>query len=177
VRPPDRAEKRGFTNLTTRVSNEAPVSCRIVAAVVIGGQPQSRKHAVERQVRESTHRDFRRPMAGYKEPGFQDRVASASKARESALARLKAKPPMDPAIAAERAAKAAEREAAQAARSAERAQQREQERQAAEAVKAEAKAAAEAAEAAANVPEPTEAERKAARDARYAARKARKSSR
>jgi hypothetical protein len=110
-------------------------------------------------------------MAGYKEPGFEDRVAAAAKAREAALAKLKAKPPVDPAVLAERAAKAREREAALAQRSAERAAAREA-----------ARLEAEAAKAAANVPvpevpKPTEAELKAARDARYAARKARKSSR
>jgi hypothetical protein len=105
-------------------------------------------------------------MAGYKEPSFQDRVATAKKARETALARLKAKPPVDPAVLAERAAKAQEREEAKARRAAERAAQR-----------AEEKKLAEEKKAAAVVIEPTEAERKAARDARYAARKARKSSR
>lgn len=97
-------------------------------------------------------------MAGYKEPSFQDRVTAAAKARETALARYKAKPPIDPAVLAERAAKAKEREALKA--------QRAEERRMAEAEKA------------AMAPrEPTEAERKAERDARYAARKARKSSR
>jgi len=112
-------------------------------------------------------------MAGYKEPSFQDRVAAAAKAREAALARLKAKPPVDPAVLAERAEKAREREAAKARRAEERAAQRAEEQQAAEA----AKAAAEAEKAAVIASQPTEAERKAARDARYAARKARKSSR
>lgn len=105
-------------------------------------------------------------MAGYKEPGFQDRVAAAAEARAKALERLKAKPPVDPAVLEARAAKAREREELQARRSAEKAQAREEARKIAEAKKA-----------AAIVPEPTEAERKAARDARYAARKARKSSR
>jgi hypothetical protein len=112
-------------------------------------------------------------MAGYKEPGFQDRVAAAAKARETALAKLKAKPPVDPAVMAERAAKALEREAALAQRAAERAEAK----RLAEEEKA-AAAAAAAEEAARNVvPELTEAERKQARDAKYAARKARKSSR
>ncbi|TCM20444.1 hypothetical protein EDF56_102105 [Novosphingobium sp. PhB165] len=101
-------------------------------------------------------------MAGYKEPGFQDRVAAASAARAKALAQLKAKPAVDPAVLAERAEKAREREELRAKRAAER---------------AEAKRIAEAAKAAAIVVPPTEAELKAARDARYAARKARKSSR
>ncbi len=109
-------------------------------------------------------------MAGYKEPGFQDRVASAAKAREGALARLKAKPPVDPAIVAERVEKARLRELALAQRAADKAAER-----AAAAELAKAKKAAEAI-----VPEPvielTEAEKKQARDARYAARKARKAS-
>ena len=97
-------------------------------------------------------------MAGYKEPSFQDRVANAAKARETALARLKAKPPVDPAVLAERAAKAREREAAKAQREAAKAQR--------EAEKAEALRLAEAEKAALIVREPTEAERKAERDAR-----------
>jgi len=109
-------------------------------------------------------------MAGYKEPGFQDRVANAAKARAEALARLQAKAPVDPALLAERAAKAAEREAAKAAKR--EAAKAEREAQVA-ARRAKAEAEAEAAKAAAPV-EMTEAERKAARDARYAARKARK---
>jgi len=123
-------------------------------------------------------------MAGYKEPGFQDRVASATKARESALARLKAKPPIDPAVVAERIEKARLKEEAQAQRAADRAA----ERAAAEAAKLaaeEAKAAEEAALAAeeaakakaiqdAIVPELTDEEKKQLRDAKYAARKARK---
>ena len=45
-------------------------------------------------------------MAGYKEPGFQDRVKAAAEARAKALARLKAKPPVDPDVLAARAARA-----------------------------------------------------------------------
>jgi len=109
-------------------------------------------------------------MAGYKEPGFQDRVAAATQARERALARLKAKPPIDPQVLADRVAKAREREEALAKRAAERAEARE----IAKAKKAEVIIPEPEPE---PVPEPTEAERKAARDARYAARKARKASR
>jgi len=104
-------------------------------------------------------------MAGYKEPAFQDRVAAAAKARESALARLKAKPPIDPAVVAERIEKEREREAAVAQRAAERVAERNAAREAEKARKL-----------AAIVPQLTEAEKKAARDAKYAARKARKSS-
>jgi hypothetical protein len=60
-------------------------------------------------------------MAGYKEPAFQDRVAAAAKAREAALARLKAKPPIDPAVVAERIEKERAREVAAAERAAQRA--------------------------------------------------------
>ncbi|HUD30692.1 MAG TPA: DUF6481 family protein [Novosphingobium sp.] len=110
-------------------------------------------------------------MAGYKEPGIQDRVNAAAQARAKALQLLKSKPPIDPAVQAERIARAAEREAAQAAK-------REAAKAAREAKIAEKAAQAEKArqEAAAAAPPPplTEAEKKAARDARYAARKARK---
>jgi len=116
-------------------------------------------------------------MAGYKEPGFQDRVASAAKARESALARLKAKPPVDPAVVADRIEKARLREVALAQRAADRLAER---AAAAELAKAAAEEAKAKAIADAIVPDPvpelTEAERKQARDAKYAARKARKKS-
>jgi shikimate 5-dehydrogenase len=125
-------------------------------------------------------------MAGYKEPGFQDRVASAAKARENALARLKAKPPVDPAVVADRIEKARLKEVALAQRAAERAAER---AAAAEAARVAAEAAAAEAEAKRiadeilNAPPPQmteeereaiELERKLARDAKYAARKARK---
>lgn len=93
-------------------------------------------------------------MTAYREPDLQDRLSAAAKARGEALARLKAKPPIDPGIVAERVAREQKREAAQVLRAAQKAEER----------------AAQARIAAA-----TEAERKAARDARYAARKARKS--
>lgn len=105
-------------------------------------------------------------MRGFKEPGFQERVASANKARDKALKALKEKPPIDEAeqarrIArqeAKRAAAAEKREAARLARLAEKEAKAESEREAAAAIEA----------------EPTEAEKKAARDAKYAARKKRK---
>ena len=111
-------------------------------------------------------------MAGYKEPGFQERVANAAQARETALAKLKSKPQPDEAeIArlktehdAREAAKLAKREAIKAAREAERAAEREAKR-----LREEAAAAA-----AAPPPKMSEEERKAIRDAKYAARKARK---
>ncbi|TMJ14640.1 MAG: hypothetical protein E6G94_09170 [Alphaproteobacteria bacterium] len=103
----------------------------------------------------------------YKDPSFQDRIGSSAKAKERALAQLRAKPPVDPAVAEQRAAKAAAREAA----AAEKRAAKEAEREAAEAEKAEAERAA--AEAKANAPNLAR-DLKAARDARYAARKARK---
>ncbi|WP_343615459.1 DUF6481 family protein [Novosphingobium sp.] len=104
-------------------------------------------------------------MTAYKEPGFQDRIAVATRARESAIARLKTKPATDPAQLVAKAKKALEREAAQATRLATLAQARRQ-----------AKAEKLAKQLAKDMPAPTEAERKAIRDARYAARKARTSS-
>lgn len=96
---------------------------------------------------------------------FQDRLSRANDARTAALEKLRAKPPLDPAIVAERQAAQAAREAAQAEARAKK--------QAAIA-QAKAEKAARAAEAEAKKPVPkTEAELKAARDARYAARKAR----
>ena len=102
----------------------------------------------------------------YKDPSFQDRAASAAQAKQKALDRLKAKPPVDDAVIAERQAARLAREAAQAEK---RAAKKTAEQQA----KAEKAAQAEQAKAA-EVAAPTEEERKAARDARYAARKNRK---
>ena len=96
---------------------------------------------------------------------FQDRINSAAQAREKALAKLRAKPPLDEKVVAERIERQAQREAKEA-----------EKREAKRAAK-EAEIAAREAEAAAKAavpPPPTEAERKAARDAKYAARKARK---
>ena len=97
---------------------------------------------------------------------FQDRVGQAAEAKRKALEKLKAKPPVDEAVAAARLEAARQREA------------RAEEKRAAKAEKAKAaqdeRAAKATAEAAAAVSPPTEAERKAARDARYAARKSRK---
>jgi hypothetical protein len=115
-------------------------------------------------------------VASFKEPSFQDRVASASKAKQKALDQFRARPPVDPALLAtqrqaremremslerERAAKAKEKAAAKAEKAS---------------IKAAELAAAEAAVAlkAARLKPSTPEEMKAARDARYAARKARK---
>jgi ABC-type Na+ efflux pump permease subunit len=102
-------------------------------------------------------------MASYKDPSFEERTALARQAREKALAKLAAKPPLDPAVVAERQAAQAAREKAQAEKSAAK-------KAAIEQAKADKAAAAEAAKA----PVVSEEELKAARDARYAARKKRK---
>ena len=107
-------------------------------------------------------------MKSYKDPTFQDRVGRASAAKQAAIDRLKARPPVDEAIIAER-------RAASLARAEADAKAREARRAAREAEKA-AKAAAAA------KPEPPkvevdEAALKAARDERYAARKNRKKAR
>ncbi|MCF8706623.1 DUF6481 family protein [Rhizorhapis sp. SPR117] len=111
-------------------------------------------------------------MASYKDPGFQERVALAQKARQRALEQLRAKPPVDEAVLAKRKAARIEREAAQA----EKARAR---KEALEQAKADKLAQAAEAEAAAQIAKDaivaTEAEKKLARDAQYAARKKRKS--
>jgi Family of unknown function (DUF6481) len=108
-------------------------------------------------------------MKSYKEPSYQDRAGRAAEAKRKALDQLRAKPPANPAIAAERQAARLRRETAQAEKRAARKEADEQAR----AAKAEASAAA--AEVVASRPAPpSEAERKASRDARYAARKSRR---
>ena len=115
-------------------------------------------------------------LPSFNDPSFQDRVASAAKAKQKALEKLKAKPPVDEALQAQqREAREAreqllaqERAAKQEARAAEKAEK-------AAKKAAEEAAAKEAAELkAARLKPPSAAEMKAARDARYAARKARK---
>ncbi|KFD30137.1 DUF6481 family protein [Sphingobium yanoikuyae] len=108
-------------------------------------------------------------MKRYKEPGFQERIGAAARARTGALDQLRAKPPIDEAAAAARLASRLAKEAAK----------REKRQHALVAAKAlEHAKAQEAAAAAAARQKPvlTEAERKAARDARYLARKNRSSS-
>ncbi|HEX8480780.1 MAG TPA: DUF6481 family protein [Allosphingosinicella sp.] len=100
---------------------------------------------------------------------FQDRVGQAAEAKRKALDKLKAKSPVDPAVAEARAEAAREREAKAEEKRAAKAEA------AKAAEEARAAEAAKSAEAAASAPQPlTEAEKKAARDARYAARKSRK---
>ncbi len=115
-------------------------------------------------------------MAQYKNPSFQDRVATARNAKQKAINQLKAKPPVDEAIMKqrreawelrenallrERAAKAEAAAAAKAEKASAKATQI-AEAEAAAALKAERLKPANA------------AEMKAARDARYAARQARR---
>lgn len=122
-------------------------------------------------------------MPAFTPPTFQDRQAAAQQAKQKALDKLKAKPPVDEAVLAERRQV---REAKDQALAAERAAKAEA-LAAAKAEKAAAKAAKLAAEEAARIEAeaaaalknvrltpPSAAEMKAARDARYAARKARK---
>ena len=96
---------------------------------------------------------------------FQDRAVQAAEAKEKALERYRARPPVDEKLAAERAAAGEAREAAKAEKAAAKKAEREAAKEA---------AAAEAAAEAAAAPPLTEAELKAKRDARYAARKNRK---
>jgi hypothetical protein len=104
-------------------------------------------------------------MPPFKQPTFQERAALAAKAKQSALEKMRAKPPLDEAVVAEKRAARIAREEAQAKAS--------EERLAARALEKEAKKAAAAENAAPAKAVPTEAEKKAARDARYAARKGR----
>jgi hypothetical protein len=115
-------------------------------------------------------------VAEFKNPSFQDRIAAAAAARQKALERLKAKPPVDEAVVAERRRAQEAKEQALAEERARKAEARAAEAAAKAAAKeAERAAAAEAAAAkAAPLKIASAAEMKAARDARYAARKARK---
>jgi hypothetical protein len=108
-------------------------------------------------------------MAGFKDLDFNERRASAQKAREAALAKLKARPPISEEELAQRRADQEAREAALA-----------EKRNAAAQARLKAEEDAKSAKAAAVTPSPagpTEAERKAARDSKYAARKKRKAGR
>ena len=101
-------------------------------------------------------------MPSFKQPTFQERTALAAKAKATALEKLRAKPPVDEAVLAERRAAAAARESAQMKAREEKAAARALEKAQQEAQKAE-----EAAASAGLTPE----EQKAIRDAKYAARK------
>jgi hypothetical protein len=104
---------------------------------------------------------------GFKNPTVQDRAAQANDARAKALEKLRTKPAIDPAVAAERLAAAQRKQEAQAEKAA--AKKAEAQAKAEAAAQAKAAAAAKAAK-----PVLTEAEKKAARDAKYAARKGRR---
>src|SRR5688500_11543126 len=106
-------------------------------------------------------------MAGFKDLDFNERRAASQKAREAALAQLKARPPVDE---AEQARRRAEREARDAAQAEKRAAAKEARLQAAEAARADQARADETAANARSAALPTDEERKAARDAKYAAR-------
>lgn len=110
-------------------------------------------------------------MAAYKAPDFNERTALARKAKEKALAKLRAKPVASEAELAERKATRLEREAADEEK---RRLKRVQTQEAAAARQAESQAAAARLAEPARAPDRSEADRKAERDARYAARKARK---
>jgi hypothetical protein len=105
-------------------------------------------------------------MKSYKDPSFQDRVGRAAEAKQKALTNLRAKPPVDENVIAERQAARLKRDAEQAEKRAAK--------KAAEQLAKQAKADEAAAKLAAVPVLPTEAEKKLARDARYAARKSRK---
>ena len=107
-------------------------------------------------------------MAGYKELDFNERRAASQKAREIALAKLKARPPVDEAEQARRREAQAARDAAQAEK---RRAAKEARLQAAQARKSDEARDAKVETAAPSKPQPTEEERKAARDAKYARRK------
>ena len=116
-------------------------------------------------------------MGSFKDPSFQDRVASAANAKQKALEKLRAKPAPDEAVVAARAAAAARREAAEQAKRDEKLAKIEAaraEKAAAAQAAAEAAAAAAAAAAVPAIKLPTPEELKAARDKRYADRKNRK---
>ncbi len=53
-------------------------------------------------------------MAGYKQPSFQERAELAAKAKQAALENLRAKPPVDEAVLAERRAAHVAKEEAKA---------------------------------------------------------------
>lgn len=106
-------------------------------------------------------------MKGYKEPGFQDRAATAARAKKNALDKLKAAPKPNAAELAAGAARQQEREAKAAAQRLAKQEARMLEQEQLAEAKREREKAVE--------PPKSEAELKAARDARYAARKKRKS--
>jgi hypothetical protein len=115
-------------------------------------------------------------LASFKDPSFQDRVASASKAKQKALDQLKARPPVDEALMATRRQERETREQALEEERAAKAQEKAAAKAQNASLKAAERAATDAAAAlkAARLKPSSPEEMKAARDARYAARKARK---
>jgi hypothetical protein len=111
-------------------------------------------------------------MKRYREPGFQERITAAARARSDAMTQLRTRPPVDETVAAARLAKGLAQEAA-------RIEKQRVARMAADEAKAAKRARALEAAVARAVPDKpalTEDERKAARDARYLARKGRTAS-
>jgi hypothetical protein len=110
-------------------------------------------------------------MRSYKDPDFAERIGRAAEAKQKALEKLRAKPPVDEAVIEARRiarlAKEARAAEAKAAKEAERAQRLAE--KAARQAEEEEKKAAESEKTVLS-----EAELKARRDARYAARKGRK---
>ena len=109
-------------------------------------------------------------MNGYNAPSFQDRATASMRAKQKALAAMKAAPRPDAAELAARAERRSERDARAQAKVAQARQMRDDMRRLAD----EKRAVAKAEQLKAQLPKRTEAELKAARDARYAARKNRK---
>ena len=116
-------------------------------------------------------------MASFKNPSFQDRQASAGKAKQKALDQLKAKPSADEGLLAEQREAWEKREKTLADERAAKAEAKAVAKAEKAALKAAEVAEAEAAATlkAARLKPASAADMKAARDARYAARKARKS--
>lgn len=115
-------------------------------------------------------------LAAFKSPSFQDRVAAASNAKQKALDVLKARPPVDEAVAAEQRRAHDAREQVRSRERAARHQALADAKAEKAAAEASARAEAEAAAAlkAARLKPATAADMQAARDARYAARRARR---
>jgi Family of unknown function (DUF6481) len=99
-------------------------------------------------------------MPSFKQPSFQERTALAAKAKEAALAKLRAKPPVDEAVLAARKETALAKEAAKIQASQDRLAARELEKIAKK-------------ERIVEVAVKDEVDLKAIRDAKYAARKSR----
>jgi hypothetical protein len=115
-------------------------------------------------------------VASFKDPSFQDRVAAARDAKQKAINQLKAKPPVDQAIMAQRREawdsreKAVSEERGSKAEAAARAKAEKAAAKTAQLAEADAAAALKAE----RLKPASASEMKAARDARYAARQARR---